>query len=113
MAFQSCFTTLAIINSQVNRDIMEKPNYEENIKLVKNNCPELYKMYCSGAIKITDVEKYNKENKVPIIQVNIGWENNKLKQTIKKLEEKSDSLLNVPDYFKDAKKEQWIVYKKK
>lgn len=36
---------------------MEKPNYEENIKLVKNNYPELYKMYCSGAIKITDVEK--------------------------------------------------------
>lgn len=63
MAFQSCFTTLAIIDSQVNRDIMEKPNYEENIKLVKNNYPELYKMYCSGAIKITDVEKYNKDGK--------------------------------------------------
>ena len=83
----------------------------ENAKKDDGTRERIYKTFKKGVYDF--VEKYNKENKVPITQVNIGWENNKLKQTIKKLEEKSDSLLNVPDYFKDAKKEQWIVYKKK
>lgn len=72
---------------------------------------KIYKTFKKGVEDF--VKKYNEQNEIPITQVNIGWENNKLKQIIKKLENKSNVLLDTPDCFKDAKKEQWIVYKKK
>ncbi len=72
---------------------------------------KIYKTFKKGVEDF--VAKYNEENEIPITQVNVGWGNNKLKQTIKRLEKKSDLLLNVPDYFRDASDEQWIVYKKK
>lgn len=72
---------------------------------------KIYKTFKKGVDDF--IKKYNEQNKIPITQVNIGWENNKLKQTIKRLENKSNLILDTPDCFKDAKKEQWIVYKKK
>lgn len=72
------------------------------------------KIYATFKRGVNDfVKKYNEQNKIPITQVNVGWENNRLKQTLKKLEKESDVLLETPDYFKDAKNKQWIIYKKK
>jgi len=58
------------------------------------------------------VEKYNSINKeTPITQVNVGWTFNRLKQVIKSMEEKSEQIFEVPEYFNDAKNIQWVVYR--
>jgi len=72
---------------------------------------KIYKAFKRGVEAF--VNKYNEINKeTPIKQVNIGWGANKLKQVIKKYEKRSEELFRVIDCFKDAKDEQWIVYKK-
>ena len=81
----------------------DESNNEQRIKI--------YKTFKRG---INDfVKRYNEINSdVPITQVNVGWGYNRLKQVIRKLENKSENTLKALDSFRDAENEQWIVYKK-
>jgi len=72
---------------------------------------KIYKAFKRGVRAFID--KYNEMHpNNPLVQVNIGWGHNKLKQIIKKYEQKSDEIFPVLDCFEDSIDEQWIVYKK-
>jgi len=84
-------------------DEKDETNNEQRVKI--------YKAFKRGVKAF--VEKYNEINKdKPITQVNIGWGFNRLKQIIKRFEEKSEIKLKATNNFRDSEDEQWVIYKK-